>query len=268
MAALNKRKGELANSTATDGDGNPLEGGLEGGEEGGSDAPPSSPPPPAPPPPPPPAPTGAGESGSSALLERPDPEAELPGGDAPAPGASQEVPAHARRLRPPHPPSPPTPPSQPHSPPHPPPRHYYRVSASAPAPHRACPTCPAPAPAREHEASAHHSDQAYRNAYRTHRLTVLTSATLHTATRDAQAHVRRWRRRRLSARARSQRDRDHSRGRDERSQPASHACGGGMRAAPPPWWRAQSRPCARNQTVARQRTGPQEGQTRCSVTQV
>merc|ERR1719223_627897 len=85
MAALNKRKSELANSTATDSDGNP----LEGGEEGGSDAPPSTPPPP---------PTGAGDGGSSALLERPDPDAEPPSADEPEPGASLEQQEMLKRM--------------------------------------------------------------------------------------------------------------------------------------------------------------------------
>ena len=76
--------------------------------------------------------------------------------------------------------------------------------------------------------------------------------TLHAATRDAEAHVRR-RRRRLSAVARSERDRDRRRDRGERSQPASHACGGGMRAAPPPWWAQTAESSMR--TVARQSRG-------------
>ena len=89
----------MENSTATvDEEGNPIEGGEAGeeGEEGGivsegeagSDAPPS--PPPAPPPPPPP--TGAGDGGSSALLERPDEAAaDLPDPEPGASDADQEM---------------------------------------------------------------------------------------------------------------------------------------------------------------------------------
>ena len=96
LESLRKR---MANSTATDEEGNAIEGSNEEGivDEGDSDAPPT-------PPPTPPPPTGAdGGGGSSALLERPEPTADP--APEPAPGASSAVRSPPRPCSPPHPPS-------------------------------------------------------------------------------------------------------------------------------------------------------------------
>ena len=182
MEALRKRKESLKNSTATvDEEGNPIEGRQEGeegeeGEEGGSDAPPSPPPAPTPPPPP----TGAGDGGSSALLERPDEAAaDVP---EPPPGASDAV--SSRPRQPPHP-LPPTHPSLSIAAVHQPlPCISLHPCPTAPAPlllpHRSC---------RDLEIPADHTDDTY-HTHRTHRTQRTHLTHIHTGPRDAQAHVR------------------------------------------------------------------------------
>ena len=173
MAALNKRKSELANSTATDSEGNP----LRGRRGGGSDAPPSS------------------RRRRRRRRRRPRARARAAAarcssGPTPMRRRARTSPSLERRrrcaraartLRPPRP-TLPTPPSHPPTPlttPLTTPALLPHMSFRPPPllPHLPCPTCPAPSPARDHETSADHSDPAYHNAHRTRRLTARTLLT-------------------------------------------------------------------------------------------